>query len=183
MKRSTVRVTLAPQSADGTPSFDSALEWIGPDGVTEFQFQTSELHDNLWQQVIAYGLKQIIADGGAVGRDVPAAERRAKMEKRAAALRNGTWSFRDGHGSSATPAASDSAMMFAALVAVGIVPDIPEARETWKNLKPTQRRAAFDAAGDAAKAHYDAAAAAAARATPIDGAALLAAMTGNVNKE
>lgn len=163
---------------------NALIEWVRPDGSIEFLFDTSDIHNgDIYRWLLFYGVKQVLADGGAVGRDVPAAERIAKMEKRARALIDGTWSFRDGHATIRTDRTSDSAMMFAALVAVGIVPDIPEARETWKNLKPTQRRAAFDAAGDAAKAHYDAAAAAAARSTPIDGAALLAAMTGNTTKE
>lgn len=179
MSRITPRIT--PLADDPE---NALIEWVRPDGSIEFLFNTSDIRNGeIYRWLLFYGVKQVLADGGAVGRNVPAAERLAKMEKRARALIDGTWSFRDGHGSRATPAASDSAMMFAALVAVGIVPDIPEARETWKNLKPTQRRAAFDAAGDDAKAHYDAAASAAARATPIDGAALLAAMTGNVNKE
>lgn len=175
MSRTTPRVT--PLADDPV---NAVIEWVRPDQTVEFTFHTCAiLGDDMRRWLLFYGIKQVLADGGAVGRDVPAAERLAKMEKRARALIDGTWSFRDGHGSAATPAASDSAMMFAALVAVGIVPDIPETRETWKALKPTQRRAALDAAGDAARTEYDRLVSAAARATPIDGAALLAKMTGN----
>jgi hypothetical protein len=174
MSRTTPRVT--PHADDPV---NAVIEWVRPDQTVEFTFHTCAIvNDDIRRWLLFYGVKQVLADGGAVGRDVPAAERLAKMEKRARALIDGTWSFRDGYATGRTNRTSDSAMMFAALVAVGIVPDIPEARESWKALTPTQRRAAFDAAGDGAKAHYDAATAAA-RVTPIDGAALLAKMTGN----
>lgn len=136
MSRSTVRIT--PYTEQPT---DATLQWVHPDGSIEFEFDTMDLPDAIRASALFYGIKQILADGGAVGRDIPAAERIAKMDKRARALRDGTWAFRDGHG---TPKAeTDSATMYAALVAVGAFADNAAARETWKAAKQRERAALF----------------------------------------
>lgn len=117
------------------------IEWVDERGVVEFRFNIDEINPNLVQSVLIYGAKQIISDGGAVGRDAPLIERIAKMDKRAASLRAGTWAFRDGHG---TPRPeSDSATMYAALVAVAAFADNEDARAIWKAMRPAERVAVF----------------------------------------
>jgi hypothetical protein len=156
MAKSTIRIT------------GSEITWVRPDGSEEFTIDTDTItNPAMRHQLFMYGAKQVIADGGAVGRNVPDEERIGKMEKRARALRDGTWGFRDGHGTpAAVPAWQDQ---FAALVAVGALPDAADVREAFKSARPTERVAML-AASPEAQAHYDAN-----RPTArIDGSALLA---------
>jgi len=163
MAKSKIRVTFVTDD-------DATLEWLRPDGTVEFVFETVSIDPTKRGAAFVYGVKQILADGGAVGRDVPETERLAKMEKRAAGLINGTWAFRDGHGAGTT-IASDSSAMYAALCAVGILPKTAETLFTWRSLKPAERRAVLEHAGHAAKAKYEEICGATSRA--IDGASIL----------
>ena len=148
----------------------SEIEWVRPDGSTEFTFDCDSITNPATrQQLFLYGVKQVLADGGAVGRDIPADERLAKMEKRASALRDGTWGFRDGHGTPTKTAAWQD--QFAALVAVGALPDTSDVRDAFKSLKPSERDAAL-ATAPGAREEYEARRNA--KSAPIDGAALLA---------
>lgn len=165
MPRSTVRITSLGTDRD-------QIDWVTHDGRVEFTFDTNDLHPSLQRAVLAYGLKQILADGGAVGRDVPDEERIAKMSKRARALMEGTWGFRDGHG---TPAkAADWQLQFAALVAVGALPDVDTIRLAFRERKPAERRAMLEAAPGALD-EYNARKAPAT--SGIDGSDLLARLT------
>jgi hypothetical protein len=104
------------------------LEWR--DRATDdvvYTFDTGDVSETLRDNVFLYGAKQIIADGGATGVDVPLRERINKMETRAQALRDGTWGERR-----ATPAAN--ADLFRALVALGLVADNEEKRKQFRTL-------------------------------------------------
>lgn len=151
MARSTIRIT------------GSIIDFVRPDGSIEFQFDTDEIHADLRPAVFAYGAKQILADGGAVGRNVPDAERIAKMHKRATALTSGAWGFRSGHPTERP--ASEFAAMYAALVAAAAFPDTAESRDLWGRMRPTEKRAVFAACPEAAD-HMPAPAS-------VDGGALL----------
>ena len=161
--RTTVRITeLGPD--------DTRIDWVQPDGSIEFTFNVSDLHPSLTRAVLVYGLKQVIADGGAVGRDVPEAERLCKMEKRARALRDGTWSFRDGHApAAATP---DWQIAFDALVDVGALPPVDSVREAFRATKPAERMAMLRTHPDALRTYNERKAP-----TSINGADLLARLT------
>jgi hypothetical protein len=145
--RSTVRITTGIGDQGGI-----LLQWLRPDGHVEFTFNSMDMHPSLEESVIAYGLKQILSDGGAVSRETPAAERLAKMEKRARGLREGTWNFRDG--TAAETPKTDAALMYAAQVAAGMITDTDDTQAVWKSLKPSERRATLDAAGPTAKEYY-----------------------------
>lgn len=164
MSKSKIRVTMLDET-------NSVLEWMRPDGSVEFTFDTSTIAPSLDAAVRAYGAKQILADGGAVGRGIPEEERLAKMTKRANGLTDGTWQFRDGHGT-VTSTTSNSAAMYAALVAVGIMPGTPETLAAWRSLKPAERAAVLDHAGADARAEYERRRTEAA--PRIDGATILA---------
>lgn len=60
----------------------------------DITFDCAEVHASLRDRVFAYGVKQIIADGGALDKTATPAERLAMMEKRANSLRDGTWGTR-----------------------------------------------------------------------------------------
>lgn len=121
-----------------------------PNGV---EFNANDLHPSLQRAVLAYGIKQIISDAGAVPAGTPEGERLALMQKRADALRTGTWSFRDG---TAAPAPTSRVLaQFAALVAAGVLTDDEATRDAWRGLKPTERAAVW-AAHPAAHVHMPA---------------------------
>lgn len=165
MATTKTRIRITPTDAN-----DYVIEFVRPDESIEYSFDTADVHSDLRGPAFAYGIKQILQDGGAVGKDIPAPERRAQFEKRASSLVTGTWSYRDGHG---TPKDEpDYAKMLAALISTGTLPDVPEVHAAWKAAKPAERRAMLDAAPDA-RAAYEASRPAA----KIDGAALLARLT------
>lgn len=124
--------------------FDGAsLTFCKPDGAPEISFSLADIHPSLVQSVLAYGAKQIIADAGAVGRNVPDAERLGKMSKRIDGLVNGSWAFRDGFG--ATPAEPDYVAQFNCLSECAIIPGDDVNRAAWKSMKPAERRAVWQA--------------------------------------
>ncbi len=137
MARSTIRVT------------GDLIEWVRPDQSIEFAFDVNDVHPDLLTAVRNYGIKQILADAGAVGRNVPDEERIGKMDKRARALRDGTWNYRDGHGTPKEETLRDA--QYRALVAVGAFPDSPESIQAWRDAKPAERAAVFAQFPDAAQ--------------------------------
>lgn len=124
------------------------ITFLRPDGTEEFAFRIDSVHPDLRDAVYAYGLKQILADAGAVGRDVPAYERLNKMETRAQSLKDGTWGFRDG--SSAPTAAAQYVAQFQCMVDAGLVSGDDAARAAWKSATAAQRRAVWESDGMAA---------------------------------
>lgn len=74
------------------------IEWqrVGAPTTDEpvLEFHPGDVHASLRDRVFAYGVKQIIADGGALDKTATPAERLAMMEKRANSLRDGTWGTR-----------------------------------------------------------------------------------------
>lgn len=76
----------------------TVLNWLrvgaAVNAPAAFSFDAATVHESLRERVYAYGVKQIIADGGALDRNASAGERLAMMEKRANALRDGTWGTR-----------------------------------------------------------------------------------------
>jgi hypothetical protein len=90
-----------------------------------------------FRQLALYGLKQVVADGGAKAAGTSLASRVAGMEKRYAEVMAGTWSFRDGTGAAGMPDGD----VYRALIALGIADDTADRRAAWKELKPAQRRA------------------------------------------
>ena len=126
-----------------TITFDgSTLVFHTPQGVPEFTFPLDDIHDSLREAVFAYGVKQILADAGAVGRSVPSEERLNRMEKRARGLRDGSWAFRDGFG---TPKADANYLIqFDCLAEASIIPGDDASRAAWKAMKPADRRAVWE---------------------------------------
>jgi hypothetical protein len=131
----------------------------------DFPFVIADLHPSLINAVIAYGLKQIISDAGAVPVGTDEGERIAKMTKRANGLRDGTWSYRDG--TSEPKPATEFANMYAALIAADAFEATDATAALWSGMKPSEKRAVF-AACPAAAAHMPSA--------KIDGASILARM-------
>lgn len=86
---------------------------------------------------LAYGLKQLVGDGGAKGKGTTARARRAAMANRYANWVAGTYAFKDGTGTASMPDGDT----FRALVALGRTPDTPDQREKWKKLPAAKRRA------------------------------------------
>lgn len=109
------------------------IEWINADGDTEVTMTLADLDPALTSAVLRYGIKQIIADGGAMPAGSTPADRINGMLARRDALVNGTWG---------TPRARMvDGDIFLAAVRAGLLADTPETRETWRGLKPTERRA------------------------------------------
>ena len=133
-----------------TITFDgSTLVFHTPEGKPEFTFPLDDINPSLREAAFAYGVKQILADAGAVGRSVPSEERLGRMEKRARALRDGSWAFRDGFG---TPKADANYLVqFDCLAEASIIPGDDASRAAWKAMKPADRRAVWesDCAADA----------------------------------
>lgn len=70
------------------------IQWRFADERIALEFRADEVDAKLRDAVFAYGVKQIIADGGALDKSATIGEKVAMMEKRANALRNGTWGTR-----------------------------------------------------------------------------------------
>lgn len=86
---------------------------------------------------LAYGLKQLISDGGAKDKGTTVRARRAAMANRYANWCAGTYAFRDGTGTGSMPDGD----IFRALVALGRTPDTVDQRDKWKKLPAAKRRA------------------------------------------
>ena len=114
-------------------TFDGAiLQW--PNGLT---VALNDIAPSVRDAVLAYGLKQIISDAGAVPAGTPESHRVALMEKRREAIASGEWSFRAGFSAPVAPAKRD--LMFAALVAECVLDE--STRAQWYALKPSERDA------------------------------------------
>jgi len=110
------------------------LQWVNrADQSVAFAFDTSSVSNAVRDAVFAYGVKQIISDGGAVGVNVPMSERIAKMTKRAESLVDGTYGQRQSSGGLGQHAA-----LFRACVAAGLIVDSSEKREQFKKLTAAQ---------------------------------------------
>jgi hypothetical protein len=110
----------------------SVLRWTDRvTGSTLSVFDMNSVADSVRSAVFAYGVRQIIADGGADADSL--ADRVGKMEARANTLIDGTWGTRV-----ARLVDSD---IFGAAIAAGLLPDTQEARDKWTALAPKQRRA------------------------------------------
>lgn len=110
----------------------SVLRWTDRvTGSTLSVFDMEQVADSVRSAVFAYGVRQIIADGGADADSL--ADRVGKMEMRANTLVDGTWGTR--------VARFVDADIFGAAVAAGLLPDTSEARAKWAGLEPKQRRA------------------------------------------
>ena len=110
------------------------LQWVNrADQSVAFAFDTASISNAVRDAVFAYGVKQIISDGGAVGVNVPMSERIAKMAKRAEALVDGTYGQRQSSGGLGQHAA-----LFRACVAAGLIVDSSEKREQFKKLTAAQ---------------------------------------------
>jgi len=73
----------------------TSIAWVDAVlGSTAFQFDTREVHKDLKDAIFFYGIKQILADGGALPDGASAAARLAAMKLRAESLKNGTWGTR-----------------------------------------------------------------------------------------
>jgi len=110
------------------------LQWVNrADQSVAFAFDTSSVSNAVRDAVFAYGVKQIISDGGAVGVNVPMSERIAKMAKRAESLVDGTYGQRQSSGGLGQHAA-----LFRACAAAGLIVDSSEKREQFKKLTAAQ---------------------------------------------
>lgn len=104
------------------------LEWR--DRQTDrvvFSFDVRRVHADLVKPTFRYGVKQIIADGGATGVNVPLRDRINKMATRAQSLTDGTWGER-------RAAATTHESLWAALIALNLIADTPEKRAQFKTL-------------------------------------------------
>ena len=93
---------------------------------------------------LAYGVKQIVGDGGAKGKGTTVRDRRAAQAKRYGDWLSGMYSFRDGTGSSSKFPDAD---VFAALLGLGkikVTSEKPLAvrREAWADLTQAVRNKA-----------------------------------------
>lgn len=150
MAKSTIRVTL---NGNGQNEGHPFIEFVRPDGSIEFGFDDYNTNETVRAAVYAYGLKQILADAGAVGRGTDDETRLNKMKKRAQSLEDGTWAFRDGL-SEPKPGA-DYARQFQCLVDAALVPNDDAARAAWKAASPAERAAVWESdAMTAARALY-----------------------------
>jgi hypothetical protein len=105
------------------------LEWRNrADEAVVFKFDVRAVAPSLVDAVFAYGVKQIIADGGATGVNVPLRDRINKMSARAQSLEEGTW------GERRVSTSGTHVALWNALVALALVADTPEKRETFKKL-------------------------------------------------
>jgi hypothetical protein len=110
------------------------LQWVNrADQSVAFAFDTSSVSNAVRDAVFAYGVKQIISDGGAVGVNVQMSERIAKMAKRAEALVDGTYGQRQ-----SSSGLGQHAALFRACVAAGLIVDSSEKREQFKKLTAAQ---------------------------------------------
>jgi hypothetical protein len=100
----------------------TALVWepITPvRGLLPVEFFPGDVHESLRDAVFAYGVKQIIADGGALEKGAGLGEKVAMMEKRADALRNGTWGTRQ----ASAPKITDDLAIATLAKSLGKTPD------------------------------------------------------------
>lgn len=97
-------------------------------GREVFKFDAATIAPTLRNAVLAYGVKQIIADGAAGSGDPARA-----MQARAESLMNGTWGQR--------VARFPDADVWAAMVALGMTKDSIDKRDKWASLKPAERAA------------------------------------------
>jgi len=110
------------------------LQWVNrADQSVAFAFDTASVSNAVRDAVFAYGVKQIISDGGAVGVNVPMSERIANTAKRAESLVDGTYGQRQSSGGLGQHAA-----LFRACVAAGLIVDSSEKREQFKKLTAAQ---------------------------------------------
>lgn len=105
-------------------------------GDVALQMSTGELHPDLVQAVLRYGMKQIIADAGAMSKGASLDDRLAAMERRAAALKDGTYGLR-----AASVAKMPDAAVWDAVTGLGLIEDKAENRQKWKDLGAKQRKA------------------------------------------
>jgi hypothetical protein len=106
------------------------LQWVNrADQSVAFAFDTSSVSNAVRDAVFAYGVKQIISDGGAVGVNVPMSERIAKMAKRAESLVDGTYGQRQSSGGLGQHAA-----LYRLCVELELIADSEERRATFKKL-------------------------------------------------
>jgi hypothetical protein len=105
------------------------LEWTkvgAPVGtLPSVGFSVRDVHESLRERVFAYGVKQIISDGGALDKTATPAERIAMMEKRANALRDGTWGTRTASAPTITTDAAIAALRAAGFDVSALVAPTP----------------------------------------------------------
>ena len=125
---------MAERKLDVRTSADGArLEWVDrANARVVFDFAIGSVAPSLNRAVMVYGVKQILADAGALSAGASVADRVAEMQKRAAALRNGTW--------------GESRMVeeasFLAAVGLGLIPqDSTATRDAWRKLSNAERSA------------------------------------------
>ncbi len=129
----------------------TAITWVNRvTDVVEFSFDTNDIHESKEDGVYKYGAKQIIQDAGALDKGASMADRLRMMEKRAAALVDGTWGERTGSG-----VAMPNGALFAAMVKLGLIVDSDEKRAQFRKL-PAKTIAALYAREDIAEELGDA---------------------------
>ena len=87
--------------------------------------------------VALYGLKQLVADGGAKDKGTSRQARKRAMDARYNSLIDGTWNMRDGIGGGGLPDAD----VYRAAIALGIATDNDERRAMWKKIGAPARLA------------------------------------------
>lgn len=112
-----------------------AVRWL--DAVTnaevlQCRFDTTGADADFLDAVIRYGIAQIVADGGAVGRDESFAAKVAGMRDRIEQIENETYRLGQRGG-------LVDGDVFRAMVALNKTSDTAENRAKWRNAKKSQR--------------------------------------------
>lgn len=101
---------------------------------TEVVVTLDDVHNELRDAVLRYGIKQILADAAAAKAGTSTADRMARMQRRADALCDGTWGLRP---AKAVP----DAEVYAACLLLGKFADDEASRAKWVGLKKADRNA------------------------------------------
>jgi hypothetical protein len=111
----------------------SSITYYDTNG-NEARVELADIHADLRDAVLRYGVKQILADAGAASRGTSEADRMARIQRRAQALRDGTWGLRPAR-------ALVDGEVFDAAVAAGLLQDDDASRARWAGLRKVERNA------------------------------------------
>lgn len=92
-----------------------------------------------------YGYKQALSDGAATDAGTSSAARDRAMRDRDSDIQNGTWAFRDGHGT--TAAKLPDALLYRAAVACNVFADTSDNRKIWAEATANARAALYQKEG------------------------------------
>lgn len=114
--------------------------WERLNAVTEAVEATYRLpsDDRTRYNLMLAGFKDTIIDAGALPAGSTTRERVAAMQAMHDSIMAGTWTMRDGRGTTGAKRLPD-ASIYAALVAVGMLTDNESSQTAWRNATPAKR--------------------------------------------